>query len=138
MVSVSLLCTAIYAPTVVADTVTIRENLTIEELQEKEEASTESEKLGSLDDSSSEIVEKVVDNIPSSIGAEREGAVEMNSDNGDENAVSRDDSEVTTNEQNQIEVTETKEILNHTSYQTKSGEQRQIVWAYGITPPVME
>ncbi|MEG3268916.1 host-specific IgM cysteine endopeptidase Ide-Ssuis [Streptococcus suis] len=138
LVSVSLLCTAIYAPTVVADTVTTRENLTIEELQEKEEASTESEKLGSLDDSSSEIVEKVVDNIPSSIGAEREGAVEMKSDNGDENAVSRDDSEVTTNEQNQIEVTETKEILNHTSYQTESGEQRQIVWAYGITPPVME
>ncbi len=62
----------------------------------------------------------------------------MNSDNGDENVVSRDDSEVTTNEQNQIEVTETKEILNYTSYQTESGEQRQIVWAYGITPPVME
>ncbi|HEM5250672.1 TPA: IdeS/Mac family cysteine endopeptidase [Streptococcus suis] len=138
LVSVSLLCTAIYAPTVVADTVTTRENLTIEELQEKEEASTESEKLGSLDDSSSEIVEKVVDNIPSSIGAERDGAVEMKSDNGDENAVSRDDSEVTTNEQNQIEVTETKEILNHTSYQTESGEHRKIVWAYGITPPVME
>ena len=138
LVSVSLLCTAIYAPTVVANTVTTRENLTIEELQEKEEASTESEKLGSLDDSSSEIVEKVVDNVPSSIGAEREGAVEMNSDNGDENVVSRDDSEVTTNEQNQIEVTETKEILNYTSYQTESGEQRQIVWAYGITPPVME
>ncbi|HEM5176662.1 TPA: IdeS/Mac family cysteine endopeptidase [Streptococcus suis] len=138
LVSVSLLCTAIYAPTVVADTVTTRENLTIEELQEKEEASTESEKLSSLDDSSSEIVEKVVDNIPSSIGAEREVAVEMKSDNGDENAVSRDDTEVTTNEQNQIEVTETKEILNHTSYQTESGEQRQIVWAYGITPPVME
>ncbi|HEL1766135.1 TPA: IdeS/Mac family cysteine endopeptidase [Streptococcus suis] len=138
LVSVSLLCTAIYAPTVVADTVTTRENLTIEELQEKEEASTESEKLGSLDDSSSEIVEKVVDNIPSSIGAERDGAVEMKSDNGDENAVSRDDSEVTTNEQNQIEVTETKEILNHTSYQTESGEQRQIIWAHGITPPAME
>ncbi|HFR3674471.1 TPA: IdeS/Mac family cysteine endopeptidase, partial [Streptococcus suis] len=138
LVSVSLLCTAIYAPTVVADTVTTRENLTIEELQEKEEESTESEKLSSLDDSSSEIVEKVVDNIPSSIGAEREVAVEMKSDNGDENAVSRDDTEVTTNEQNQIEVTETKEILNHTSYQTESGEQRQIVWAYGITPPVME
>ncbi|HEL2326745.1 TPA: IdeS/Mac family cysteine endopeptidase [Streptococcus suis] len=138
LVSVSLLCTAIYAPTVVADTVTTRENLTIEELQEKEEASTESEKLSSLDDSSSEIVEKVVDNIPSSIGAEREVAVEMKSDNGDENAVSRDDTEVTTNEQNQIEATETKEILNHTSYQTESGEQRQIVWAYGITPPVME
>ncbi|HEM3214107.1 IdeS/Mac family cysteine endopeptidase [Streptococcus suis] len=138
LVSVSLLCTAIYAPTVVADTVTTRENLTIEELQEKEEASTESEKLGSLDDSSSEIVEKVVDNIPSSIGAERDGAVEMKSDNGDENAVSRDDSEVTTNEQNQIEVTETKEILNQTSYQTESGEQRQIIWAHGITPPVME
>ncbi|HEM6576661.1 MAG: IdeS/Mac family cysteine endopeptidase [Streptococcus suis] len=138
LVSVSLLCTVIYAPTVVADTVTTRENLTIEELQEKEEASTESEKLSSLDDSSSEIVEKVVDNIPSSIGAEREVAVEMKSDNGDENAVSRDDTEVTTNEQNQIEVTETKEILNHTSYQTESGEHRQIVWAYGITPPVME
>ncbi|HEM3217999.1 TPA: IdeS/Mac family cysteine endopeptidase [Streptococcus suis 2524] len=138
LVSVSLLCTAIYAPTVVADTVTTRENLTIEELQEKEEASTESEKLGSLDDSSSEIVEKVVDNIPSSIGAERDGAVEMKLDNGDENAVSRDDSEVTTNEQNQIEVTETKEILNHTSYQTESGEQRQIIWAHGITPPAME
>ncbi|HEM4281274.1 TPA: IdeS/Mac family cysteine endopeptidase [Streptococcus suis] len=138
LVSVSLLCTAIYAPTVVADTVTTRENLTIEELQEKEEASTESEKLSSLDDSSSEIVEKVVDNIPSSIGAEREVAVEMKSDNGDENAVSRDDIEVTTNEQNQIEVAETKEILNQTSYKTESGEQRQIVWAYGITPPVME
>ncbi|HEM6172499.1 TPA: IdeS/Mac family cysteine endopeptidase [Streptococcus suis] len=138
LVSVSLLCTAIYAPTVVADTVTTRENLTIEELQEKEEASTDSEKLGSLDDSSSEIVEKVVDNIPSSIGAERDGAVEMKSDNGDENAVSRDDSEVTTNEQNQIEVTETKEILNQTSYQTESGEQRQIIWAHGITPPAME
>ncbi|WP_105243373.1 host-specific IgM cysteine endopeptidase Ide-Ssuis [Streptococcus suis] len=138
LVSVSLLCTAIYAPTVVADTVTTRENLTIEELQEKEEASTESEKLGSLDDSSSEIVEKVVDNIPSSIGAEREGAVEMKSDNGDENAVSRDDTEVTTNEQNQIEVAETKEILNQTSYKTESGEQRQIIWAHGITPPAME
>nr|WP_314736853.1 IdeS/Mac family cysteine endopeptidase [Streptococcus suis] len=84
------------------------------------------------------MVEKVVDNIPSSIGAEREGAVEMKSDNGDENAVSRDDSEVTTNEQNQIEVTETKEILNQTSYQTESGEQRQIIWAHGITPPAME
>ncbi|MEG3236269.1 IdeS/Mac family cysteine endopeptidase [Streptococcus suis] len=138
LVSVSLLCTAIYAPTVVADTVTTRENLTIEELQEKEEASTESEKLGSLDDSSSEIVEKVVDNIPSSIGAERDGAVEMKSDNGDENAVSRNDTEVTTSEQNQIEVTETKEILNQTSYQTESGEQRQIIWAHGITPPAME
>ncbi|HEL9627947.1 host-specific IgM cysteine endopeptidase Ide-Ssuis [Streptococcus suis] len=138
LVSVSLLCTAIYAPTVVADTVTTRENLTIEELQEKEEASTESEKLGSLDDSSSEIVEEIADNIPSSIGAEREGAVEMKSDNGDENAVSRDDSEVTTSEQNQIEVTETKEILNQTSYQTESGEQRQIIWAHGITPPAME
>nr|WP_323680575.1 IdeS/Mac family cysteine endopeptidase [Streptococcus suis] len=76
--------------------------------------------------------------MPSSIGAEREGAVEMKSDNGDENAVSRDDSEVTTNEQNQIEVTETKEILNQTSYQTESGEQRQIIWAHGITPPAME
>ncbi|HEL2423029.1 TPA: IdeS/Mac family cysteine endopeptidase [Streptococcus suis] len=138
LVSVSLLCTAIYAPTVVADTVTTRENLTIEELQEKEEASTESEKLGSLDDSSSEIVEKVVDNIPSSIGAERDGAVVMKVDGGTENVVSRNDTEVTTSEQNQIEVTETKEILNHTSYQTESGEQRQIVWAYGITPPVME
>ncbi|MDX5001232.1 IdeS/Mac family cysteine endopeptidase [Streptococcus suis] len=138
LVSVSLLCTAIYAPTVVADTVTTRENLTIEELQEKEEASTESEKLGSLDDSSSEIVEKVVDNIPSSIGAERDGAVEMKVDRGTENVVSRNDTEVTTSEQNQIEVTETKEILNQTSYQTESGEQRQIVWAYGITPPVME
>ncbi|CYX24419.1 Mac family protein [Streptococcus suis] len=62
----------------------------------------------------------------------------MKSDNGDENAVSRDDSEVTTNEQNQIEVTETKEILNQTSYQTESGEQRQIIWAHGITPPAME
>ncbi|MEG3229247.1 host-specific IgM cysteine endopeptidase Ide-Ssuis [Streptococcus suis] len=138
LVSVSLLCTAIYAPTVVADTVTTRENLTIEELQEKEEASTESEKLGSLDDSSSEIVEKVVDNIPSSIGAERDGAVEMKVDRGTENVVSRNDTEVTTSEQNQIEVTETKEILNQTSYQTESGEQRQIVWAYGITPTVME
>ncbi len=138
LVSVSLLCTAIYAPTVVADTVTTRENLTIEELQEKEEASTESEKLGSLDDSSSEIVEKVVDNIPSSIGAERDGAVEMKVDGGTENVVSRNDKEVTTSEQNQIEVTETKEILNQTSYQTESSEQRQIVWAHGITPPVME
>ncbi|HGA1492486.1 TPA: IdeS/Mac family cysteine endopeptidase, partial [Streptococcus suis] len=70
--------------------------------------------------------------------AEGEVAVEMKVDRGTENAVSRDDSEVTTNEQNQIEVTETKEILNHTSYQTESGEQRKIVWAYGITPPVME
>ncbi len=138
LVSVSLLCTAIYAPTVVADTVTTRENLTIEELQEKEEASTDSEKLGSLDDSSSEIVEKVVDNIPSSIGAERDGAVEMKVDRGTENVVSRNDTEVTTSEQNQIEVTETKEILNQTSYQTESGEQRQIIWAHGITPPAME
>ncbi|HEM4880928.1 TPA: IdeS/Mac family cysteine endopeptidase, partial [Streptococcus suis] len=138
LVSVSLLCTAIYAPTVVADTVTTRENLTIEELQEKEEASTDSEKLGSLDDSSSEIVEKVVDNIPSSIGAERDGAVEMKVDRGTENVVSRNDKEVTTSEKNQIEVTETKEILNQTSYQTESGEQRQIIWAHGITPPAME
>ncbi|MGU7778295.1 host-specific IgM cysteine endopeptidase Ide-Ssuis [Streptococcus suis] len=138
LVSVSLLCTAIYAPTVVADTVTTRENLTIEELQEKEEASTDSEKLGSLDDSSSEIVEKVVDNIPSSIGAERDGAVEMKVDRGTENVVSRNDTEVTTSEKNQIEVTETKEILNQTSYQTESGEQRQIIWAHGITPPAME
>ncbi|MCK4051420.1 Mac family protein [Streptococcus suis] len=138
LVSVSLLCTAIYAPTVVADTVTTRENLTIEELQEKEEASTDSEKLGSLDDSSSEIVEKVVDNIPSSIGAERDGAVEMKVDRGTENVVSRNDKEVTMSEKNQIEVTETKEILNQTSYQTESGEQRQIIWAHGITPPAME
>ncbi|HEM4426171.1 TPA: IdeS/Mac family cysteine endopeptidase [Streptococcus suis] len=138
LVSVSLLCTAIYAPTVVADTVTTRENLTIEELQEKEEASTDSEKLGSLDDSSSEIVEKVVDNIPSSIGAEPDGAVEMKVDRGTENVVSRNDKEVTTSEKNQIEVTETKEILNQTSYQTESGEQRQIIWAHGITPPAME
>ncbi|HFR3523427.1 TPA: host-specific IgM cysteine endopeptidase Ide-Ssuis [Streptococcus suis] len=138
LVSVSLLCTAIYAPTVVADTVTTRENLTIEELQEKEEASTDSERLGSLDDSSSEIVEKVVDNIPSSIGAERDGAVEMKVDRGTENVVSRNDKEVTTSEKNQIEVTETKEILNQTSYQTESGEQRQIIWAHGITPPAME
>ncbi|HHT7788210.1 TPA: host-specific IgM cysteine endopeptidase Ide-Ssuis [Streptococcus suis] len=138
LVSISLLCTAIYAPTVVADTVTTRENLTIEELQEKEEASTDSEKLGSLDDSSSEIVEKVVDNIPSSIGAERDGAVEMKVDRGTENVVSRNDKEVTTSEKNQIEVTETKEILNQTSYQTESGEQRQIIWAHGITPPAME
>ncbi|MFH6645554.1 host-specific IgM cysteine endopeptidase Ide-Ssuis [Streptococcus suis] len=138
LVSVSLLCTAIYAPTVVADTVITRENLTIEELQEKEEASTDSEKLGSLDDSSSEIVEKVVDNIPSSIGAERDGAVEMKVDRGTENVVSRNDKEVTTSEKNQIEVTETKEILNQTSYQTESGEQRQIIWAHGITPPAME
>ncbi|HEM5336312.1 TPA: IdeS/Mac family cysteine endopeptidase [Streptococcus suis] len=138
LVSVSLLCTAIYAPTVVADTVTTRENLTIEELQEKEEASTDSEKLGSLDDSSSEIVEKVVDNIPSSIGAERDGAVEMKVDRGTENVVSRNDKEVTTSEKNQIEVTETKEILNQTSYQTESGEQRQIIWAHGITPHAME
>ncbi|HFR3211203.1 TPA: IdeS/Mac family cysteine endopeptidase [Streptococcus suis] len=138
LVSVSLLCTAIYAPTVVADTVTTRENLTIEELQEKEEASTDSEKLGSLDNSSSEIVEKVVDNIPSSIGAERDGAVEMKVDRGTENVVSRNDKEVTTSEKNQIEVTETKEILNQTSYQTESGEQRQIIWAHGITPPAME
>ncbi|HEM3122883.1 TPA: IdeS/Mac family cysteine endopeptidase [Streptococcus suis] len=138
LVSVSLLCTAIYAPTVVADTVTTRENLTIEELQEKEEASTESEKLGSLDDSSSEIVEKLVDNIPSPVIAEGEVAVEMKVDGGTENVASRNDKEVTTSEQNQIEVTETKEILNQTSYQTESGEQRQIIWAHGITPPAME
>ncbi|WP_449450742.1 IdeS/Mac family cysteine endopeptidase [Streptococcus suis] len=137
LVSVSLLCTAIYAPTVVADTVTTRENLTIEELQEKEEASTESEKLGSLDDSSSEIVEKLVDNIPSPVIAEGEVAVEMKVDGGTENVASRNDKEVTTSEQNQIEVTETKEILNQTSYQTESGEQRQIIWAHGITPPAM-
>ncbi|HEM6504856.1 host-specific IgM cysteine endopeptidase Ide-Ssuis [Streptococcus suis] len=138
LVSVSLLCTAIYAPTVVADTVTTRENLTIEELQEKEEASTESEKLGSLDDSSSEIVEEIADNIPSPVIAEEEVAVEMKVDRGTENVVSRNDKEVTTSEQNQIEVTETKEILNQTSYQTESGEQRQIIWAHGITPPAME
>ncbi|HEM5424137.1 TPA: IdeS/Mac family cysteine endopeptidase [Streptococcus suis] len=138
LVSVSLLCTAIYAPTVVADTVTTRENLTIEELQEKEEASTESEKLGSLDDSSSEIVEEIADNIPSPVIAEGEVAVEMKVDRGTENVVSRNDTEVTTSEQDQIEVTETKEILNQTSYQTESGEQRQIIWAHGITPPAME
>ncbi|HFI0586873.1 TPA: IdeS/Mac family cysteine endopeptidase [Streptococcus suis] len=138
LVSVSLLCTAIYAPTVVADTVTTRENLTIEELQEKEEASTESEKLSSLDDSSSEIVEEIADNIPSPVIAEGEIAVEMKVDGGTENVVSRNDTEVTTSEQNQIEVAETKEILNQTSYQTESGEQRQIIWAHGITPPAME
>ncbi|HEM4042492.1 IdeS/Mac family cysteine endopeptidase [Streptococcus suis] len=137
LVSVSLLC-AIYTSTVAADTVVTGVNEIIEESQVKDEVSIESEKNESLDGSNIEIVEEIADNIPSPVIAEGEVAVEMKVDRGTENAVSRDDSEVTTNEQNQIEVTETKEILNHTSYQTESGEQRKIVWAYGITPPVME
>ncbi|MFI3079856.1 host-specific IgM cysteine endopeptidase Ide-Ssuis [Streptococcus sp. 2021WUSS124] len=137
LVSVSLLC-AIHTSTVAADTVVTGVNEIIEESQVKDEASIESEKNESLDGSNLEIVEEIADNIPSPVIAEGEVAVEMKSDNGDENAVSRDDTEVTTNEQNQIEVAETKEILNQTSYKTESGEQRQIIWAHGITPPAME
>ncbi|HEM5037172.1 TPA: IdeS/Mac family cysteine endopeptidase [Streptococcus suis] len=137
LVSVSLLC-AIYTSTVAADTVVTGVNEIIEESQVKDEVSIESEKNESLDSSNLEIVEEIADNIPSPVIAEGEVAVEMKVDRGTENVVSRNDTEVTTSEQNQIEVTETKEILNHTSYQTESGEQRQIVWAYGITPPVME
>ncbi|HEM4986365.1 TPA: IdeS/Mac family cysteine endopeptidase [Streptococcus suis] len=137
LVSVSLLC-AIYTSTVAADTVVTGVNEIIEESQVKDEVSIESEKNESLDGSNIEIVEEIADNIPSPVIAEGEVAVEMKVDRGTENVVSRNDTEVTTSEQNQIEVTETKEILNQTSYQTESGEQRQIVWAYGITPPVME
>ncbi|WP_193437166.1 IdeS/Mac family cysteine endopeptidase, partial [Streptococcus suis] len=103
-----------------------------------DEASIESEKNESLEGSNLEIEEEIADNIPSPVIAEGEVAVEMKVDGGTENVVSRNDKEVTTSEQNQIEVTETKEILNQTSYQTESIEQRQIVWAHGITPPVME
>ncbi|NQP50830.1 YSIRK-type signal peptide-containing protein [Streptococcus suis] len=137
LVSVSLLC-AIHTSTVAADTVVTGVNEIIEESQVKDEVSIESEKNESLDGSNIEIVEEIADNIPSPVIAEGEVAVEMKVDRGTENVVSRNDTEVTTSEQNQIEVTETKEILNQTSYQTESGEQRQIVWAYGITPPVME
>ncbi|HFI0215021.1 TPA: IdeS/Mac family cysteine endopeptidase [Streptococcus suis] len=137
LVSVSLLC-AIYTSTVAADTVVTGVNEIIEESQVKDEASIESEKNESLDGSNLEIVEEIADNIPSPVIAEGEVAVEMKVDGGTENVVSRNDKEVTTSEQNQIEVTETKEILNQTSYQTESSEQRQIVWAHGITPPVME
>ncbi|WP_024419323.1 IdeS/Mac family cysteine endopeptidase [Streptococcus suis] len=137
LVSVSLLC-AIYTSTVAADTVVTGMNEIIEESQVKDEASIESEKNESLEGSNLEIVEEIADNIPSPVIAEGEVAVEMKVDGGTENVVSRNDKEVTTSEQNQIEVTETKEILNQTSYQTESIEQRQIVWAHGITPPVME
>ncbi|MFM0775304.1 IdeS/Mac family cysteine endopeptidase [Streptococcus suis] len=137
LVSVSLLC-AIYTSTVAADTVVTGMNEIIEESQVKDEASIESEKNKSLEGSNLEIVEEIADNIPSPVIAEGEVAVEMKVDGGTENVVSRNDKEVTTSEQNQIEVTETKEILNQTSYQTESSEQRQIVWAHGITPPVME
>ncbi|MFM0790980.1 IdeS/Mac family cysteine endopeptidase [Streptococcus suis] len=137
LVSVSLLC-AIHTSTVAADTVVTGMNEIIEESQVKDEASIESEKNESLDGSNLEIVEEIADNIPSPVIAEEEVAVEMKVDRGTENVVSRNDKEVTTSEKNQIEVTETKEILNQTSYQTESGEQRQIVWAHGITPPVME
>ncbi|NQM52114.1 YSIRK-type signal peptide-containing protein, partial [Streptococcus suis] len=137
LVSVSLLC-AIYTSTVAADTVVTGMNEIIEESQVKDEASIESEKNESLEGSNLEIVEEIADNIPSPVIAEGEVAVEMKVDGGTENVVSRNDKEVTTSEQNQIEVTETKEILNQTSYQTESSEQRQIVWAHGITPPVME
>nr|WP_278249306.1 IdeS/Mac family cysteine endopeptidase [Streptococcus suis] len=137
LVSVSLLC-AIHTSTVAADTVVTGMNEIIEESQVKDEASIESEKNESLDGSNLEIVEEIADNIPSPVIAEEEVAVEMKVDRGTENVVSRNDKEVTTSEQNQIEVTETKEILNQTSYQTESSEQRQIVWAHGITPPVME
>ncbi|HEM4716858.1 TPA: IdeS/Mac family cysteine endopeptidase, partial [Streptococcus suis] len=113
-------------------------NEIIEESQVKDEVSIESEKNESLDGSNIEIVEEIADNIPSPVIAEGEVAVEMKVDRGTENVVSRNDTEVTTSEQNQIEVTETKEILNQTSYQTESGEQRQIIWAHGITPPAME
>ncbi|HEM4737097.1 TPA: IdeS/Mac family cysteine endopeptidase [Streptococcus suis] len=137
LVSVSLLC-AIYTSTVAADTVVTGVNEIIEESQVKDEVSIESEKNESLDGSNIEIVEEIADNIPSPVIAEGEIAVEMKVDRGTENVVSRNDTEVTTSEQNQIEVTETKEILNQTSYQTESGEQRQIIWAHGITPPAME
>ncbi|HEM2652500.1 TPA: IdeS/Mac family cysteine endopeptidase [Streptococcus suis] len=137
LVSVSLLC-AIYTSTVAAGTVVTGVNEIIEESQVKDEVSIESEKNESLDSSNLEIVEEIADNIPSPVIAEGEVAVEMKVDRGTENVVSRNDTEVTTSEQNQIEVTETKEILNQTSYQTESGEQRQIIWAHGITPPAME
>ncbi|HEM6060784.1 TPA: IdeS/Mac family cysteine endopeptidase [Streptococcus suis] len=137
LVSVSLLC-AIHTSTVAADTVVTGMNEIIEESQVKDEASIESEKNESLDGSNLEIVEEIADNIPSPVIAEGEIAVEMKVDGGTENVVSRNDTEVTTSEQNQIEVAETKEILNQTSYQTESGEQRQIIWAHGITPPAME
>ncbi|MCL4881498.1 IdeS/Mac family cysteine endopeptidase [Streptococcus suis] len=137
LVSVSLLC-AIHTSTVAADTVVTGVNEIIEESQVKDEASIESEKNESLDGSNLEIVEEIADNIPSPVIAEGEIAVEMTVDGGTENVVSRNDTEVTTSEQNQIEVAETKEILNQTSYQTESGEQRQIIWAHGITPPAME
>ncbi|MCB2859528.1 IdeS/Mac family cysteine endopeptidase [Streptococcus suis] len=137
LVSVSLLC-AIHTSTVAADTVVTGVNEIIEESQVKDEASIESEKNESLDGSNLEIVEEIADNIPSPVIAEGEVAVEMKVDRGTENVVSRNDTEVKTSEQNQIEVTETKEILNQTSYQTESGEQRQIIWAHGITPPAME
>ncbi|HEM3575583.1 TPA: IdeS/Mac family cysteine endopeptidase [Streptococcus suis] len=137
LVSVSLLCT-IHTSTVAADTVVTGVNEIIEESQVKDEASIESEKNESLDGSNLEIVEEIADNIPSPVIAEGEIAVEMKVDGGTENVVSRNDTEVKTSEQNQIEVAETKEILNQTSYQTESGEQRQIIWAHGITPPAME
>ncbi|HEM3443605.1 IdeS/Mac family cysteine endopeptidase [Streptococcus suis] len=137
LVSVSLLC-AIHTSTVAADTVVTGVNEIIEESQVKDEASIESEKNESLDGSNLETVEEIADNIPSPVIAEGEVAVEMKVDGGTENVVSRNDTEVTTSEQNQIEVAETKEILNQTSYQTESGEQRQIIWAHGITPPAME
>ncbi|HEM5936423.1 TPA: IdeS/Mac family cysteine endopeptidase [Streptococcus suis] len=137
LVSVSLLC-AIHTSAVAADTVVTGVNEIIEESQVKDEASIESEKNESLDGSNLEIVEEIADNIPSPIIAEGEVAVEMKVDGGTENVVSRNDTEVTTSEQNQIEIAETKEILNQTSYQTESGEQRQIIWAHGITPPAME
>nr|WP_105153794.1 IdeS/Mac family cysteine endopeptidase [Streptococcus suis] len=137
LVSVSLLC-AIHTSTVAADTVVTGVNEIIEESQVKDEASIESEKNESLDGSNLEIVDEIADNIPSPVIAEGEIAVEMKVDGGTENVVSRNDTEVTTSEQNQIEVAETKEILNQTSYQTESGEQRQIIWAHGITPPAME
>ncbi|NQN37066.1 YSIRK-type signal peptide-containing protein [Streptococcus suis] len=135
LVSVSLLC-AIHTSTVAADTVVTGVNEIIEESQVKDEASIESEKNESLDGSNLEIVEEIADNIPSPVIAEGEIAVEMKVDGGTENVVSRNDTEVTTSEQNQIEVAETK--VNQTSYQTESGEQRQIIWAHGITPPAME
>ncbi|MFH6701212.1 IdeS/Mac family cysteine endopeptidase [Streptococcus suis] len=137
LVSVSLLC-AIHTSTVAADTVVTGVNEIIEESQVKDEASIESEKNESLDGSNLEIVEEIADNIPSPVIAEGEVAVEMKIDGEIENVVSRNDTEVTTSEQNQIEVAETKEILNQTSYKTESGEQRQIIWAHGITPPAME
>ncbi|HFI0400152.1 TPA: IdeS/Mac family cysteine endopeptidase [Streptococcus suis] len=137
LVSVSLLC-AIHTSTVAADTVVTGVNEIIEESQVKDEASIESEKNESLDGSNLEIVEEIADNIPSPVIAEGEVAVEMKVDGGTENVVSRNDTEVKTSEQNQIEIAETKEILNRTSYQTESGEQRQIIWAHGITPPAME